>query len=231
MSTGDSDNLMHLLHLHHSSFLQSHVAHAIGLEMYIRSKQINSKEDLHSFCKSYIGSYLLYNDAIMIKEIFQALSKQDWNRIIYLSGIYNASKNVIEIKKSSRQAGNRLLERMQSIKNSSLLDRWADEINVKNHLNHYLIVYSIYAFENDFDLFLTIQSYMYFALTNLVEHAIRVIPLAPKDGETVIFALLDDIKKATKAAAGLCLEDLTNTSVGLEISAMQHKYLLSKLFL
>ncbi|KAB8138912.1 urease accessory protein [Gracilibacillus oryzae] len=231
MSTGNSNNLMHLLHLHHSSFLKSQVAHAIGMEMYIRSKQINSKADLASFCKSYIGDYLLYNDAIMIKEIFVALKKDDWDKIIYLSSIYNARKTVLEIKKSSRQAGNRLAERMQSIKKSPLFEKWEENINEKNYLNHYLIVYSIYAYENDFDLYLTIQSYLYFALTNLVEHAIRVIPLAPKEGETVIFDLLEELNETANNATHLTLNDMVNSAIGLEISAMQHKYLLSKLFL
>ncbi|MFC4403087.1 urease accessory protein UreF [Gracilibacillus xinjiangensis] len=231
MSLGNSNNLLQLSHIHHSSFLKSQVAHAIGMEMYIRSKQINSKEDLASFCKSYTGNYLLYNDAIIIKEIFLGLRKQDWNRIIYLSSIYNARKNVLEMKKSSRQAGNRLLERMQSIIKSPLLEKWAKIIKEKKHLNHYLFVYSIYAYENEFDLFLTIQSYLYVALTNLVEHATRVIPLAPKDGEMVIFELLEEINETTNTAIDLEFKDSINAAVGLEISAMQHKYLLSKLFL
>ncbi|MGP4038438.1 urease accessory protein UreF [Gracilibacillus sp. D59] len=231
MSTNDSQKLLHLLHMHHSSFLKSQVAHAIGMEMYIRSKQINSKKDLASFCHSYIGSHLLYNDAIIIKELYLKLKKDDWDQVLYLAEIYNARKNVLELKKTSRQAGNRFLDRLLSIETSPILSKWADEIKDRDSLNHYVIVYSLYAFEKGFDLFATIQTYLYFSLTNLVQHAVRAIPLAPKDAEQVTLQALAEVDQATELAMTLQFKDMQNSAIGLEISAMQHKYLLSKLFI
>ncbi|WP_058308350.1 urease accessory protein UreF [Gracilibacillus massiliensis] len=231
MSTKDSKKLLHLLHTHHSSFLKSQVAHAIGMEMYIRSKQINSKEDLASFCNSYIGNYLVYNDTIIIKEIFLQLRKNDWEQVVYLAEIYNARKNVLELKKTSRQAGNRLLDRLLTIQSSPLLEKWQKEIKEKDLLNHYVIVYSIYAYEQGFDLYSTIETYLYFSLSNLVQHAVRAIPVAPKDAEKVTLEALDEVDQATEMAMTLSFKDMKNNAIGLEISAMQHKYLLSKLFI
>ncbi len=104
-------------------------------------------------------------------------------------------------------------------------------IKEKEFLNHYVVVYSIYAFEQDFDLRSTIQTYLYFSLTNLVQHAVRAIPLAPKDAEKVTLAALEQVDKATEMAMTLSFKDMRNNAIGLEISAMQHKYLLSKLFI
>ncbi|MGN8644778.1 urease accessory protein UreF [Gracilibacillus sp. HCP3S3_G5_1] len=231
MSNKSKQNLLHLLHMHHSSFLKSQVAHAIGMEMYIRSKQINTKEDLASFCHSYIGSHLLYNDAIIIKELFLKLKKNDWKQVIYLANIYNARKNVLELKKTSRQAGNRFLDRLLSIQASPILSKWSEEIKDKESLNHYVIVYSLYAYEQGFDLFATIQTYLYFSLTNLVQHAVRAIPLAPKDAEQVTLKILSEVDLAAEIAMTLQFKDMHNSAIGMEISAMQHKYLLSKLFI
>ncbi|GAE93400.1 urease accessory protein UreF [Gracilibacillus boraciitolerans JCM 21714] len=231
MSTTDSMKLLQLVHIHHSSFLKSQVAHAIGMEMYIRSKQINTKEDLASFCLSYISNYLVYNDAIIIKEIFRQLKKKDWEQVVYLAEIYNARKNVLELKKTSRQAGNRFLDRISSIHTSDLIEKWQEEIKDAPALNHYVVVYSLYAFDQGFDLYSTIQTYLYFSLTNLIQHAVRAIPLAPKDAEQVTLAALEKVYQATEIAMSLSFNDMKNNAIGLEISAMQHKYLLSKLFI
>ncbi|ENH96849.1 urease accessory protein [Gracilibacillus halophilus YIM-C55.5] len=231
MGARDTQKQLHLIHLHHSTFLKSQVAHAIGMEMYVRSKQIQTKEDLASFCYSYIHGYLLHNDAIMMKEIYRSMKRQDWEQLLYLAKVYNASKNVLELKRTSRQAGKRLFDRLCSIEESPILEEWSEVIQEKEQLNHYIFVYSLYAFEQGFDLFDTIQTYFYFSLTNVVQHAVRAIPLAPKDAEQVIFQMLDKIDEAAETAIHLTMKQMGNSAIGLEISAMQHKYLLSKLFL
>ncbi|RCW77183.1 urease accessory protein UreF [Saliterribacillus persicus] len=226
----DMQNL-YLLNLHHSTFLKSQEAHAIGMEMYIRAKHIKTKDELFQFCESYVCGYLLYADVIIIKEIYEATRQKDYNRAEYLAKIFDASKHVIELKKTSRQAGNRLLERLLSVESIPALENWKKSQGEETKRNHYAIIYGLYTAEMEFDLSDVIQSYLYFSLTNLVQHAVRAIPLAPKEAELVIFQMIEKINDATHTAMDLSIEDMANCAIGLEISAMQHKYLLSKLFI
>ncbi|MBM7570477.1 urease accessory protein [Aquibacillus albus] len=201
------------------------------METYIQSDHIRTKQDLFDFCSMYVHENLVYTDAIFVKEAFEKVQASDWDGLIRLENICDASKNAEETRVASRMMGKQFLQAILPVFESESLLRWKQLLDNKAIKGHFPITYSIYAVEMGYDLFTTMLTFIYSSTVGLVHNAVRAIPLGQKAGIQVIHQLIPEISYGAKNAMDKQLKDLSNHAVGLELSSMQHKFLQSRLFI
>lgn len=232
LNTGDiNTNILYLMHIHDSAFPIGAYTQSFGMETYIQSDDIRTKQDLFAFLKVFVRENLLYSDAIFVKEAFQLFKNDNWERVIKLDKICDASKNAIETRAGSKMMGKQFLQGIVPVFPSAGLLKWKDLLESKQIKGHFPIVYSLYTVDMDFDLFTTIMTFLYSSTVSLVHNAVRAVPLGQKAGIEVIHQLIPEIIATAKQALELTLDDISNHTIGLEIASMQHAYLHSRLFI
>ncbi|WP_272480052.1 urease accessory protein UreF [Aquibacillus koreensis] len=219
------------MHIHDSAFPIGSYTHSFGMETYIQSDEIRTKEDLFEFLKMYVLENLAYTDGIFVKEAYEQMKAEGWDALIRLESICDASKNAVETRDASRMMGKQFLQAILPVFPNEHLKKWKQFVDEKRIKGHFPIAYSLYTVEMEFDLFTALLTFMYSSTVGLVHNAVRAIPLGQKAGIQVIHQLIPEIHKATKLVMERSLEDVSNHAVGLELASMQHKYLQSRLFI
>ncbi|MDC3415893.1 urease accessory protein UreF [Aquibacillus salsiterrae] len=228
---GINTNFLYLMHIHDSAFPIGSYTQSFGMETYIQSDDILTKQKLFSFLKAYVSENLLFTDAIFVKEAYEHFQNDDWNAIVRLENICDASKNATETREASKMMGKQFLRGILPVFPDEGLTKWKAALDNGQVKGHFPIVYSLYTLKMAFDLFTTILTYLYSSTISLVHNGVRAIPLGQKAGIEIIHKLIPEIIEAAKKAMNLNLDDLSNHAVGLEIASMQHAYLHSRLFI
>lgn len=224
-------NLLYLMHIHDSAFPIGSYTQSMGMETYIQSDHIRTKEDLLDYCITFLKENLLYTDAIFVKEAFQLVENKDWKKLFRLENLCDASKNAAETREASRMMGKQFLQGILPVFPNEFLEKWKQELDEKRIKGHFPISYCVYAVQMGFDLYTTILTFLYSSTVSLVHNAVRAVPLGQKAGIQVIHQLIPEIAETAKRALDKSLDDLSNHAVGIELASMQHAYLRSRLFI
>ncbi|UOQ84964.1 urease accessory protein UreF [Gracilibacillus salinarum] len=225
---GISTKFLYLMHIHDSAFPIGSYTHSFGMETFIQSDTIRTKEDLFQFCKMYLHENVAYTDGIFVKESYVT---EDMSALIRLDKICDANKNAEETREASAMIGKQFVKAVLPVSETPSLEAWYQLLQDKQVMSHFPIVYGLYAKDLAFDLYTAVLTFLYSSTVGLVHNAVRAIPLGQKAGIEVIHRLIPEMEKATKQVLERSLADLSNHAVGLELASMQHKYLTSRLFI
>ncbi|WP_138418303.1 urease accessory protein UreF [Aquibacillus sediminis] len=224
-------DVLYLMHIHDSAFPIGSYTQSFGMETYIQSDQIRTKQDLLNYCHAYLFENLVYTDGIFVKEAYQLVEKDDWKQLIRLERICDASKNAVETREASRMMGKQFLQAILPVFEDEKLQTWKKYLDEGKIRGHFPIAYSIYTAQMKYDLYTTILTFLYSSTVSLVHNAVRAVPLGQKAGIEVIHQLIPKIAKAAEHVLDKSLQDLSNHAVGIEVASMQHRYLPSRLFI
>lgn len=228
---GINTNFLYLMHIHDSAFPIGSYTQSFGMETYIQTDDIRTKEELYAYLRAFVRENLLYTDAIFVKEAYQHFHNDDWQSIFRLENICDASKNAVETREASKMMGKQFLKGILPVFPDEGLTKWQQALQSGQVKGHFPIVYSLYSLKMEFDLFTTVLTFLYSSTISLVHNGVRAIPLGQKAGIEIIHKLIPEIIETAKKAMDLSLDDLSNHAVGLEIASMQHAYLHSRLFI
>ena len=223
--------LLHLFQIHDSAFPTGGYAHSFGMETYIQENTIGNKDELWSFCNTYIEHNLASTDAIIVKEAYELAKKRDMEGLVHLEGICHSLKLSPESRKGSMMMGRQFLQTVSTLNDDDLLIFYNEKIKNKEMKGHFPVAYGIYTSILEVNMRLSIETFLYSSVATLVQNAVRAVPLGQMGGVETLYRLLPVIQKATKKIMGLGLDDLANHSIALEIASMKHEYLHSRLFI
>lgn len=89
----------------------------------------------------------------------------------------------------------------------------------------------MYAAYCGFDLDDVLGAFLYTSTSALIHNAVRAIPLGQNTGVQAIYTLLESINDAVDMVKEKTLDDLSNSSVGIELASMEHERLRTRLFI
>lgn len=224
-------SLLYLMHSNDSAFPIGSYTHSFGMETYIQSDEISTKENLLAYCLAYLKENLLYNDAIFVKQAFHLTKMKDWEQVIRLDKVCDASKAAIESRDASKKMGKQFLQSIIPVTSFGNLHKWKDKLDQKVVKGHYPVIYGMYAVDMDFSLEQTLLSFLYSSTVALVHNAVRAIPLGQQAGIEVIHQIIPEVGIAARKAEKLDLQHVSNHAIGIELSSMAHRFLHSRLFI
>lgn len=223
--------VLNLLQLCDSTFPTGAFSHSFGLETYIQDGIIFNKETFSKWNKAYIKEQLAYSDGLACRLAYEALENDDMDTVWKLDGMLRAQILARESREGSRIIGERLLTLGNQLYPSLPLTFYVDRISKGVSYGHPAIVFAMIAHSLLIPKNTAVMSYLFSSNANLVQNAVRGIPLGQTQGQLLIKESQDFITDAWNLIETLTEDDFGITASGIEISQMRHEVLNIRIFM
>lgn len=231
VATLTDSSLLQLFQIHDSAFPIGSYTHSYGMETYIQEDLIRTKEDLISFCTSFLFQNLVRGDAILIKEAYAAAEAGDMDKLLELEQLCGAIKLAKESRDASINVGRQFIRTVMPLGTDPFLAEWKERIDAKTVKGHYAILYGIYSATTGVSAHHAVMTYLYATINGLITNAVRAVPFGQNTGVQAMNKLIGPVTEAAELVGNLTIEDISNNALGIELASMKHEYLFSRLFI
>ncbi|PWA06224.1 urease accessory protein UreF [Flavobacterium psychrotolerans] len=223
--------LLSLLHLTDPNLPIGGFSHSAGLETYTQQGLVKDTASAKEFVVQMLSQNLQYTDAAFVSLVYEAASKNDLQKILFLDAECTAVKLPKEMRIASNKLGIRLMKIFQPLNKSELIDSYAKAIKSQKAVGHYCIAFGLYSQALNIPKPDALSGFYYNAAVGFVTNAVKLVPLSQQSGQEILFSVQDLIAELTQQTLipdedliGLCCS-------GFDIKSMQHEKLYSRLYM
>jgi urease accessory protein len=224
-------HLLSLLQLSDPTLPIGGYAHSGGLETYVQSGIVRSRETAGEYIRHMLTESIRYGDAAFASLAYDAVRGSDADECINLDTECTALKLPREIREASAKLGNRLLKVFQPVLQNAVLDAYAKAIREKTASGHYCMAFGMCAAAMDIQKKDMLAGFYYNASVGMVTNSVKMIPLGQQQGQELLFSLqplivglVESTMEPDRDLLGLCC-------TGFDIRCMQHETLYSRLYM
>lgn len=218
-----TNNALSLFQLCDSNFPNGSFSHSFGLETYIQRDIVEDADTFTTWLEVYLHEQLAYADGLAARLAYDALSEEDLDEIWKLDRILTVQNLSKESRDGTQRMGESMLTIAESIYGIPMLSEYRKRINDKKAFGHPAIAFTMVGYDLQVDKETTILYYLYSTVVNLVQNAVRAIPLGQTAGQKIIYAFQKELHEATDKIMHLDKSEFGVVSPGLELSQMQHE--------
>jgi len=222
--------LLNLFQITDSFFPSGAFAYSWGLETYVSEGLIKERNGLKRFLEAYLSGAIKRCDALLVKLSHEAAEKGDIDTIFRLDGLIHSMKLAREPREGSIQIGMQLLHVMRDLHKSNLLEHLAEGIRNGKAFGHHPVVCGLICRVTEISRKEAVTAYLYQTVAGIVSAGLRLIPLGHMDGQRVIEEIKPLIIKIADDVSLLDEDDVSAFAPGIEIRAMRHEDLYTRLF-
>lgn len=217
MLQGDA-SLLRLMTLFSPVFPVGGFAYSHGLEQAVHENSIQNAEDLFDWLDALANHGSLHNDAVLIAEAWR--STDQGKSIITL----------VEIANANAASKERFLEiDLQGRAFCTAVAQTGFSKEIYKALP-YPVAVGVLGLQLEISLSSVLTAYLHTFLSNLVQAAIRLVPLGQSDGVKTMAKLEKTILAITENSDKLTLDDFGSCCFLSDITAMRHETLYSRIF-
>lgn len=199
-----------------------------GLETFVIEGRLSSDEDLKNYLNSYV-SVLPYNElGVML------LSYKYADDLVYIKKLdeyFTALRSPVEVRMGSKKLCSRFLKIWDEIKDYERLIKYKKLIKDKECYGNHSIAVGLYAKDIGLEREIAAAVYCYSLLSAIVTNAVKTVPLSQLAGQKILNEALAEIEEKVKIADQLEMEELGITAPIMDIAAMNHECLYSRLYM
>ena len=194
-----------------------------GMETYTQRRIIHDKVSLGAFLKSQ--AYILpYSDIGIATKVAQG------NSFIKLDHMCGAMKQPQEVRMASEKLWARLLKEIARLNEYPSLLKYQSAIKERECDGHYPVAIGLLILDLGVDIKSAMEMYAYSTFSIMVNHAVKLVPLGQKDGQTELFKIMKYIPNMIETALNTSINDLGVSGCGFDLRSMQHESLHGRLF-
>jgi len=223
-------NLFRLLQITDSFFPSGAFAYSRGLETYVNEEIIRDRRGLEKFLKAYLTGFTAKNDVLFLKLSWEAAEREELNTILRLDRLTHSMRLAKELREGSLQTGRQLLKIMEALHSSLLLERFAGEVETGKAWGHHPVVFALVCSALEISREDSVMAYLYQTVSGIVSAGVRLIPLGHLDGQRAIEEIRPMARKIAEDLVPLTEDDLSSFAPAIEIRAMRHECLYTRLF-
>jgi urease accessory protein len=195
-----------------------------GMETYTQKELVRDKASLVSYLKAQI--YILpYGDLGVCAKTAQG---EDF---ILTDNLCAAMKQPFEIRTGSEKICTRFLKAQEALCDYPSLAAYRQAIRREQCRGHYPVAVGLFIRDLNADLNDALELYCYSLLSQMVNHAVKLIPLGQSDGQAALFETLRLIPDAAQKAIAADIDELGVSGCGFDLRAMQHETLYGRLYI
>ncbi len=205
-------------------------AYSSGLETFAADGLLPDREGLVRFIESYLVGLVARSDLIFVKLALLSATRADVEGIRRLDHLVHAMKCPRELRLASMQMGRQLLQVMKGLYPASLAPRLGQGLDRRELKGHHPVMFGAVCGSVGMDVESTLLTYVYATVSSLVSAGVRLIPLGHSDGQAALHKLKRPMTRVAEEAVRLFEADIATFAPAIEIRAMQHESLHTRLF-
>ncbi len=224
------NDMLTALQMGDSFFPSGAFAHSSGLETFVADGLVRSREGLVSFIESYLVGLVARCDLIFVKVAYLPAVKDEAGEIVRLDRLVHAMKLPKELRGASIQMGRQVLQVMRDLYPSVLLHSLWQSLEARELRAHHPVIFGAACGSMGMAMKNVLLTYLYSLASALVSAGVRLIPIGHSDGQRAISELKPLMARMVGAAEMLDEADISAFAPALEVRAMQHERLSTRLF-
>lgn len=225
-----SDALVALLQLSDGLFPAGGFAHSFGLETYVQDGLVSDRAGLEAFVVAQLEGSAGPADAVATAAAVRCAVAGDLAGWMALDARLEAMKTVPETRAASRQMGRQTLRVAVATSGDAALSEIARTVDEDLAAGHHATVLGAVLGCAGVEPGAAAAVLLYSTATLLVGAGLRLIALGQLDGQRVLTAMRPRIARLAAAAAAATPEDMWSFTPGIELAAIRHAMLDTRLF-
>lgn len=204
---------------------------SFGFEYETFISKVTDTDSFAEWLTIYLHQQLVYCEGLANREVFVSSDSDlmaavsEWSNKLYSQLVPE------EVRYGNVQMGKQFLKLVcQLIPDSSLI-AFQKKTKAKESVPHPAIVFCLACRALKIDVENMLTNYYYMSLYNLVQNAVRGIPIGQTSGQKLMVRLQSEIERAVEKTLVLDIDDFGRTSPGLEIAQMKHHFMYSRSFM
>lgn len=215
---------------------EAHCASDVGSagEMHCASG-VGKANEAHS--ASCTGNVPEPNNASLVRTV------PSWQKLQALDEIYGASRGPFELREGSRKLATRFEKTTDAFCEIPLLANGTHGENSTGRTSemhgaktaayqavYFPVAYGAHCAERGIPLEECLAAFTYSQVSARVTTCVKLVPLSQSEGQRILYSLMKNFSDLVAKCFTLSENDLCRSSPGLDLRAMQHEYLYSRLY-
>jgi urease accessory protein len=222
--------LLSLFQFCDSNFPNGAFSQSFGLETYMQDGKVHDSTSFANWLDVYLHEQLFHTDGLAVRMAYDALQKDDWEKIWKVDRMITVQNFARESRKGSQRMGDRLLATATSLYQAPILDQYQKRLENKESFGHPAVVFTMVGHHLSVSKAKTILYYLYVTIVDLVQNAVRAIPIGQTAGQKIIQKFQEKLTALTKNILELDETEFGIVSPGLELSQLQHEHVPIRIF-
>ena len=222
--------LLSLLHFGDSAFPTGGYAHSFGLEAYCQAGVVRDAHGVERFLLAHLEGSAGPCDATAAVGTSRAMARGDVDACRRLDETVEAMKPARTVREGSRQMGRQTLRVAAALTGDGRLVAYHEAASGGGVPGHHAPAFGMAAGVLGWGADETATAFLYSTCALLVGAALRLLPLGQLEGQHVLWRLHPAIARIAREATARDPADLSAFAPGLDIAAMRHARLETRLF-
>jgi urease accessory protein len=225
-----TDPLFILLQINDAAFPIGAYTHSYALETYIQEGLVNSARDAAVYIERNLRTSFLYSDLLAAKLAYEAASRHDLDELARLEDLIFASRIPREPREASRKLGTRFIKTAGLLRPRDAV--FSDYAGTRAEAKHvYAVAYGVFAAAAGIGAADGLAAFLYAQAAAMTACCVKTIPLSQTDGQRILSDARGFFAEILESLEGLDRGDLCRSCPGLDIRAMRHETLYSRLYM
>jgi urease accessory protein len=206
-------------------------SHSFGLETLVQNGQVQSLDNLYEYSQSMLFNSWAPCDALVVKGVHAFAADRRWDELWQLDAMFGLSRAARESRDGVHKMGKRLLRLGQAMHPALCWQPLTEAITAGRCPGCYPTVYGWITHQLGVPLREAAHGYLYSCLLSCVNNAVRLMSLGQTQAQTLVAQMLPQIADAWHEVEQRDPFEFAASTPMLEVAAMQHEILYSRLFM
>lgn len=202
-----------------------------GLEQFVQDGRVSDTADLETLLKTYLERQVGPADLVALRVAHAATRERDLEAVCRADQRLTAVTMAAEFRESAQRSGDRLLSLQQELRESDLLDRYAERVDTGSTPGNYPVVLGVATGSAGIDEREACLLCCHGFVTGLLGAAQRLLSVGHTDAQRVLDDLGPVIVAAVEDSAGRSLSSMTPFAPLVDVLAADHERAQRRLFL
>jgi urease accessory protein len=201
-----------------------------GLEWAVEAGHIHDRETLVDWLEADLCYGSGRNEAIFFHEAWASAAEDDRVRLLQAAELASVFRSTSEFALESIQQSSACLSTLRRVWCDRLLDWLSETLCKLNRPPALAVVLGVRAATQFVPVCLALPAFLQSFIANLVNAAVRLLPLGQTDGLLAIAQLEQAVLAASAEATQTTLDDLGSAAFMVDLSSMAHETQYTRLF-
>jgi len=224
------ESFLSLLQFSDGLFPAGSYAHSYGLESCVADGTVKNAGDVTSFLRALLQGSVAPTDGLAALCSSKACRAGDMETCLMIDASLDAMKSASELRAASRQMGRQVLRIAYNLTAPGLTSDLFRAVENGESPGHHALAFGAVGAAMDWRGQELVSAYLYSTCSGLVAAALRLLPLGQLAGQRILWELLPLIARLADQSQDTDFADIWSFAPALEIAAMRHETLESRLF-